>query len=188
MRVWLQKQKKKEEAKAAAQAPPTPVSTTPAAPQVQPAGDSADKPVESVEEAPKAEVVRDDQTTMEASRDANERAGSAAIQPTEVGCRLLNASLYSLVRDMDTSGESLENYTQKLQHVPVMMGCSQFLSAPLLTLVRSLPHHRTAMPSAEGAMRHDTSPRARNRPRRMLRRMNRMFPLGPTVACWTTVP
>ena len=55
MRVWLQKQKKKEEAKAAAQAATPPVDVTPAASEVQPVGDGAEKPVDSVEDTPKAE-------------------------------------------------------------------------------------------------------------------------------------
>jgi hypothetical protein len=87
MRVWLQKQKKKEEAKAAAasQAPSTPAETTPAAPEVQPAGDVAEKPVESVEETPRASAAGGDQVAAENSGDADERAGSVAVQPAEVG-------------------------------------------------------------------------------------------------------
>lgn len=85
MRVWLQKQKKKEEAKAASQAPPTPVETTPAAPEVQPVGDAADKPVESIEETPKAEGAGGEQIAEEVSGDADDRTGSAAVQTNEVG-------------------------------------------------------------------------------------------------------
>jgi hypothetical protein len=87
MRVWLQKQKKKEEAKAASQAPPTPVETTPAAPEVQPVGDAADRPVESIEETPQAEGAAGEQTPLENGGDADTRAGSVSVsvQPNEVG-------------------------------------------------------------------------------------------------------
>jgi hypothetical protein len=93
-RVWLQKQKKKEE-KAATQAPATPVEATPAAPEVQPVGDAADKPVESIEEASKAEGASDNQVAAENSGDADERAGSAAVQPNEVGLYLSDPSSLS---------------------------------------------------------------------------------------------
>jgi hypothetical protein len=85
MRVWLQKQKKKEEAKAASQAPLTPAETTPAAPEVQPVGDAADKPVESIEETPKAEGAAGEQVPLESEGDADKRAGSVSVQPNEVG-------------------------------------------------------------------------------------------------------
>jgi len=83
IRIWLQKQKKKEE-KAATQTPATPVEAAPAAPEVQPPSDAADRPVDSIEEASKAEGISDDQAAAENSRDADERAGSA-VQPNEVG-------------------------------------------------------------------------------------------------------
>ncbi|KAH9868029.1 hypothetical protein IAQ61_007336 [Plenodomus lingam] len=54
MRVWLQKQKKKEEAKVAAQVATPPVEATAAGLEVQPVGEVSEKPVESVEEAPTA--------------------------------------------------------------------------------------------------------------------------------------
>jgi hypothetical protein len=85
MRVWLQKQKKKEEAKAASQAPPTPVETTPAAPEVQPVGGAAEQPVESIEEMPRAEVAAGEQAPLESGGDADKRAGSVSLQPHEVG-------------------------------------------------------------------------------------------------------
>jgi hypothetical protein len=91
MRVWLQKQKKKEEAKAAAQAVTPPVEATSAAPEVQPVGDGAEKPVDSVEEAPKAQDASDEQAagSVENTGDAGQRAGSASAQPNEVGFRCL---------------------------------------------------------------------------------------------------
>jgi hypothetical protein len=89
MRVWLQKQKKKEEAKAAAQAATPPAEVTPAAPEVQPVGDGAEKPVESVEETPKAEEGPAEQAAgaAENAGDAEKRVGSASVQPNEVGFR-----------------------------------------------------------------------------------------------------
>lgn len=98
-RVWLQKQKKKEE-KAATQAPATPVETTPAAPEVQPVGDAADKPVESIEETSKAEGAGDDQPATENSGDAGERVGSAAVQPNEVGLYLSAPSSLSHTHEL----------------------------------------------------------------------------------------
>jgi hypothetical protein len=90
LRVWLQKQKKKDEAKAAAQAATPPVEVTPAAPEVQPVGDGAEQPVESVEETPKAEDGPAEEATAgsaETAGDAEEHAGSASAQPNEVGFR-----------------------------------------------------------------------------------------------------
>ncbi|KAF2126094.1 hypothetical protein P153DRAFT_399556 [Dothidotthia symphoricarpi CBS 119687] len=84
MRIWLQKQKKKEDAKAIRAATP-PVETAPVIPEAQPAGEAADKPVESVEETPKLEQVQADEATA-AANDAEEvvqRAGSADVQPNE---------------------------------------------------------------------------------------------------------
>jgi hypothetical protein len=92
MRVWLQKQKKKEEAKAAAQAATPPAEVTSAAPEVQPVGDRAEKPVESVEEKPKAEdgPVEEAAPSAETAGDAEEHAGSASAQPNEVGFRCIS--------------------------------------------------------------------------------------------------
>lgn len=92
MRVWLQKQKKKEEAKAAAQAATPPVEVTPAAPEVLPVGDGAEQPVDSVEDAHKAEGGAAEQAagSAEAPEEAGQRAGSAAAQPKEVGCESLS--------------------------------------------------------------------------------------------------
>ncbi|CAG5178485.1 uncharacterized protein ALTATR162_LOCUS8724 [Alternaria atra] len=85
MRVWLQKQKKKEEAKAAAQAATPPVEVTPAASEVQPVGDGAEKPVDSVEDTPKAEDNAAEQAagSAENAEEAGQRAGSASAQPNE---------------------------------------------------------------------------------------------------------
>jgi hypothetical protein len=110
-RIWLQKQKKKEE-KAATQALATPVESTPAAPEVQPVGDAADRPVESIEETSKAEGAGDDQAASEVSGDADERAGSAAVQPNEVGLYLSAPSSLShkhalSKRDREQSASSL---------------------------------------------------------------------------------
>lgn len=93
MRVWLQKQKKKEEAKAAAQAATPPVDVTPAASEVQPVGDGAEKPVDSVEDTPKAEDNAAEQAagSAENAEEAGQRAGSASAQPNEVGFQCLFA-------------------------------------------------------------------------------------------------
>ncbi|KAF1937405.1 hypothetical protein EJ02DRAFT_385705 [Clathrospora elynae] len=85
MRSWLQKQKKKEEAKAAAQPATPPVEVTPAAPEVQPVADGAERPVDSVEETPKADDVPVEEAagSAEITGDAGQRAGSASAQPHE---------------------------------------------------------------------------------------------------------
>ncbi|RYN65086.1 hypothetical protein AA0118_g3440 [Alternaria tenuissima] len=92
MRVWLQKQKKKEEAKAAAQAATPPVEVTPAAPEVQPVGDGAEKPVDSVEDTLKAEdgVAEQAAGSAENAEEAGKRAGSASAQPNEDNASLEN--------------------------------------------------------------------------------------------------
>ncbi|RAR03017.1 homoserine O-acetyltransferase [Stemphylium lycopersici] len=92
MRVWLQKQKKKEEAKAAAQAATPPVEVTPTAPEVQPIGEGIDKPVDSVEEPPKAEDVAAEEAagSTEKAEEAGQRAGSVSAQPNEDNTSLDN--------------------------------------------------------------------------------------------------
>jgi hypothetical protein len=97
MRVWLQKQKKKEEAKAAAQAATPPVEVTPAAPEVQPVGDGAEKPVDSVEDTPKAEggVAEQAANFAENAEEAGQRAGSVSAQPNEVGSQCLSYRSYT---------------------------------------------------------------------------------------------
>lgn len=94
MRVWLQKQKKKEGAKVAAQAETTPVEATPVAPEVQPANDTANKPVTSIEETSHAGGADIEQTAAENATVANQHAVSGAQQLNEVGL-FLSASVLS---------------------------------------------------------------------------------------------
>lgn len=95
MRVWLQKQKKKEDAKAAAQTATPPVETTSTAPEVQPAGDMAETPVESIEEASKAAgvAVEQEPDAVETGGDAVQREGSASAQPNQVGSDCSSSNL-----------------------------------------------------------------------------------------------
>ncbi|KAL1606462.1 hypothetical protein SLS60_003866 [Paraconiothyrium brasiliense] len=82
MRVWLQKQKKKEEVKAASEAPPTPaVEPTPAPSEAQPPNDSSDKPIESIEKAPRTEDSGVDQSAADSV--VEDRPASAAPQREE---------------------------------------------------------------------------------------------------------
>ncbi|KAJ4356530.1 uncharacterized protein N0V89_004564 [Didymosphaeria variabile] len=82
MRVWLQKQKKKEELKAASEVPPTPaVEPTPAPSEAQLPNDSSDKPVESIEEAPRTEHGGVDQSAADSV--IEDRPASAAPQREE---------------------------------------------------------------------------------------------------------
>jgi hypothetical protein len=99
MRVWLQKQKKKEEAKLAAQAETPPVETTPAAPEVPPASDTAEKFVTGVKETPNAGGAGIEQTAAENAAVAGQRAVSAAQQPNEVGLSLFASTLFLCMCD-----------------------------------------------------------------------------------------
>lgn len=87
MRVWLQKQKKKEEAKVAAQIATPPVEATPTAPEVQAVGASTEKPVESVEEIHNAESATAESApgTTESTAERVERADSSSARLDEVG-------------------------------------------------------------------------------------------------------
>lgn len=88
MRVWLQKQKKKEEAKAAAQAATPAPETTPAATEVPSEAEGPDKPIDSVEEVPVTADAPAEPAAVAAAADAGEghlRTGSVSAQPNEVG-------------------------------------------------------------------------------------------------------
>lgn len=86
MRVWLQKQKKKEEAKAAAQATTPVAEATPAATEAPSEVEGADKPVDSVEEATvPGDAPTESATGTTEAVDGEPRAVSASAQPNEVG-------------------------------------------------------------------------------------------------------
>lgn len=87
MRVWLEKRKKKEEAKAAAPVATPPVDATPAAPEVQPVAEQAEQPVESIEETQIADLMSTEQAAgaAENAGDPAERTVSASAHPHEVG-------------------------------------------------------------------------------------------------------
>lgn len=87
MRVWLQKQKKKEEAKAAAQSATPPVETTPAPTEAQVVGDMADKPVESIEDSSRVEGTSGEQNTVADAGGSDQGAESTNVQTNEVGLR-----------------------------------------------------------------------------------------------------
>lgn len=85
MRIWLQKQKKKEETKAASEAPPTPaVDPTPAQSEAPPATDTPDKPVGSVEDAASNQDAVVDPGAVEGVADDTSRQASAVPQREEV--------------------------------------------------------------------------------------------------------
>ncbi|KAF2846452.1 hypothetical protein T440DRAFT_521815 [Plenodomus tracheiphilus IPT5] len=112
MRVWLQKQKKKEDAKAAqVTTAALPVEVTAVAPEVQPVGEPAEKPVESVEEAPVAQDFTAPPVAGAASdaEDAGRRAGSASAQPNE--------TIHSPEIKLERSGSSMSQaVTQSIEH------------------------------------------------------------------------
>ena len=101
MRIWLQKQKKKEEAKAAAQAATPVPETTPAVTEAPSELEGADKPIDSVEEAPATGDASVEPAT--ATTDAGEgekRTASASAQPNEVGWHSFSSSMHSYVYDL----------------------------------------------------------------------------------------
>jgi hypothetical protein len=107
MRIWLQKQKKKEEAKAAAQATPAPVETTPPVAETQSTGDAADQPMESIEDTTKAEVVGGEEAAGDKANEASHPTGSAAPQTIEVGLRHSALFLYPSTHELQCSGPDL---------------------------------------------------------------------------------
>lgn len=145
-RVWLQKRKKKEDEKAAAQAATPPLDATPAAPEVQPGSEAADKPVETVEEALKAEDFAAEEATgaAENSEDAGQRVGSTATQSNEVGLNPLSLLFHieasvSGAQQCHHSGKefaSLRGMNMISVAVLVMMKCRILLAVPLLILCR----------------------------------------------------
>ncbi|KAH7374289.1 hypothetical protein BKA66DRAFT_468187 [Pyrenochaeta sp. MPI-SDFR-AT-0127] len=107
MRVWLEKRKKKEETKAAAQVATPPVEMTPAEPEALPAGDAPEKPIESVEEASKAEdsFVELDHVAVGSAGDVVERTVSASAQPNE--------EIASVQAEMERSGSTAPQSVMK---------------------------------------------------------------------------
>ena len=81
MRIWLQKQKKKEETKAASEAATPAVEPAQVSSEVQSATDAADKPVDSVEVAFHAGDSSADQNAADGLPDngANQREGVSAL-------------------------------------------------------------------------------------------------------------
>lgn len=94
MRVWLQKQKKKEEKAATAVATP-PVETTPAPAETSQADDAAEKPVESVEPN-HAEDGDGTHTAVNEIGEADQRAESAVALQEEVGLKHPNSVVLQL--------------------------------------------------------------------------------------------
>jgi len=136
MRIWLQKQKKKEEAKAAAQATPAPVETTPPAAEVQPTGDGADKPVESIEEAPKAEGAGSEDVAHEKAEDASQPTGSVAPQTNEVGLCLSACLLHSSTREPRSCGPNLASAVGSLAKMNMIVAArASDHGAPFLLLL-----------------------------------------------------
>jgi hypothetical protein len=187
MRVWLQKQKKKEEAKAASQAPPTPAESTPAAPEVQPVGDAADKPVESIEETPKAEGAAGEQASLESGCDADKRVGSASVQPNEVGLCLsvlLPPSRTDELRKQDrTYGVSSLCLARMNMIVAARASdpeCTSSFPASSLMPTR-IPRLKTATPNDAAVLRLKMPPRPQNLLPQMLQRTSRTMQTPRTV-------
>jgi hypothetical protein len=97
MRVWMLKQKKKEE-KAASQAAMPVVDAQPAIAEAQPASDGADKPVESSEQGVQDEDALVGEASVNTAGDG-QPADSEASQPPEVSrnCYFLRPADHSKV-------------------------------------------------------------------------------------------
>jgi hypothetical protein len=85
MRVWLEKRQKKE-AKSTIKIATPPAEAVSEAADAFPSGDSADRPVESIEKATRPEDFTDHAATVpvDGGGEATQRAGSAATQLNEV--------------------------------------------------------------------------------------------------------
>lgn len=135
MRVWLQKQKKKEEAKAAAQAMAhVPDSTTPAT--GGPVGaDSVDKPVDSIEDAPAAGDTSIESTAAAADAEQGKpRAVSASAPPNEVGSQISLSATHADMRDFNLGREMVAGESGRLNlmnTIPLALagGCSMRISS-----------------------------------------------------------
>jgi len=84
MRVWLQKQKKKEENKAASQVVTPVVDTVPAPSDSQPTEAVSEKPVETVEVESKPNHAAAEPVIVESVSEEPQRPASAASQTKEV--------------------------------------------------------------------------------------------------------
>lgn len=130
MRVWLQKQKKKEEAKAAAQAAtPVPESTSSIA-EVSGGVEGADKPVDSVEEATATDnAAAGLVATAAGAEDGQLRTVSASTQPQEVGFQLSSIITQRCLRNMYEVEEKVDVEPQWLNSMNTIKlaragGCS----------------------------------------------------------------
>jgi hypothetical protein len=97
MRVWLQKQKKKDEAKSTSQVG-TPVESTPAATDTQATAESVDKAVETIEGATNVEERGEQRQTAlgDVDADAAVAPDSAAPESEEVGCPRLACAYWNI--------------------------------------------------------------------------------------------
>jgi hypothetical protein len=133
MRIWLQKQKKKEEAKAAAQAATPVPETTPAATEAQPEAEGVDKPIDSIEEAPATVDASVEQATAAPDAgDAELRTVSASAQPNEVGVQFsplaIHGFVYEIHKNQKNEAEQFEGLiimnTTEFVHIG---GCSMHI-------------------------------------------------------------
>ena len=187
MRVWLQKQKKKEETKAAAKAATPPVETTPAAAEVQPAGDAAEKPVDSVEVISQAEGASGEQAALENAGEAEQRAGSAALQPARVGLQSFYLRMHLNTRDTGKEQKELGVGLDRLARMNTIDAESASDHGVLPTFfVLSLintrhPHFLNKMRlSVAVVSRRKVSPRTLRLPRTMLKRTSKPTMAPPT--------
>jgi hypothetical protein len=163
------------------------VEAAPAAPEVQPVGDAADKPVDSIEEASKAEGTGDDQAAVENSRDASERAGSAVVHPNEVGLYLSTSSLsQTLVLSSHHHKPGASSFCLARMNMIVAARASDrgvHLISPyaLTNPVRALLLPRPLRLSDAAALLHKLWSRVQSRLQLMLAQMDRMQMLRTSV-------
>lgn len=136
MRIWLQKQKKKEEAKAAAQVATPVVEMTPAATEAPSEVESADKPIDSVEEATvTGSVVAEPATAATDAGDGEKRTVSVSAQPNEVGLHFPMFAMHSCVYHLDKNKQMKDRRSEALSSINTVDlaragGCSMYILPP----------------------------------------------------------
>ncbi len=119
MRVWLEKRKKKEEAKVATQAPTTPVEAAPLSAGGMSVSEAQGKPVESIEESSKVEAGSVDNApiVMQATQDPVEGAASTSGQLNEVGSGFATFSSYMSTLALCDQKNNTENNCARLRRM-----------------------------------------------------------------------
>jgi hypothetical protein len=154
MRVWLQKQKKKEEAKAAAQAATPVAETTPSATEAPSEVEGADKAVDSIEATAPVDALAESATTATDVVDGELRPVSASAQPNEVGFHPSLSSTHACMRQSYQRIEAGNGRTGRLKSINTIElaragGCSMHISSRALADIKQ----ESAVPEDDDAER-----------------------------------